>query len=347
MESSRLKHHEQPASSPWKSRALAALILSGVGGYGFLQCKDISQTNSQNGNQPVHSVPANPGSAEQVRVTQVRSQAHTHFFAPANTDRVRQMGLPNVISFIPTLRTTTQTLLPVTTDEDGFIDLDQLLQERRALNTRMCTIGHMAATDIEVYFDQHGGNYAHRDFVRVSHDILTTDFAIPNSSDEENPTKSEATRNCMMRVFEEHAYALEAEGNRAQAKRIFAATANFISAIATCNTPENSPEQIRNCALEIIRENMGQIEDDRLVQFFHDCLYAYPELALVLFPTCSQKQKTAIIQAIDQLTTRSNEQVTLNADNNDLTEYQRELYDEELERNNAFRRVQSVLSSQQ
>jgi hypothetical protein len=347
MESSRLKHLEQPASRPWKSRALAALILSSVGGYGFLQCKNSRATDSQNGNQTVNSVPANPGRAQQERVAQIRNRDTTHIIAQTHTDQVRQMVLPNAISFIPTLETTIQTPLPVTPDEHGFIDLDQLLQERRALNTRMCSIGHMAAADIELYFDQHGGYYSHRDFVRVSQDILTFDFAIPNSSDEEDPAKSEATRNCMMRIFEEHAYALEDEGNTVRAKRIFAATANFISAIATCDGPENSPEQIRNCALEIIRENMDQIDDDRLVQFFHDCLYAYPELALVLFPTCTQKQKTAIIQAIDQLTTRSNELVAINADNDDLTEYQLEQYHEERERNNAFRWVQSALLSQQ
>ncbi len=343
MESSRLKRCEQPASSPWKSRALAALILSSVGGYGFLQCKNISQ----NGNQPVNSVHANPVRVQQVRVAPVRNRDNTHNLAQNHTDQVLRIGLPNVTSFIPTLATTTQTPLPITTDENGFIDLHKLLQETRASNTRMCTIGSMAATDIELYFDQHGGYYSYHDFVRVSQDILNTNYAIPNSRDREDPARSDATRNCLMRVFEEQAYALEGEGNTVQAKRIFAATANFISAIATCDVPENSPEQIRNCALEIIRENMGQIEDDRLVQFFHDCLYAYPELALVLFPESSQKQKTAIIQAIDQLTTRSNEQVTLNAGNNDLTEYQRELYDEELERNNAFRWVQFTLLSQQ
>ncbi len=346
MESSRLKHREQPASSPWKSRALAGLILSGIGGYGFLQCKNSGATDSQNGNQTVNSVPANPGRAQQEPVAQIRNRDTTHIFAQTPTDQIRQMVLPNAISFIPTLETTIQTPLPVTPDEHGFIDLDQLLQERRALNTRMCSIGHMAATDIEIYFDQHGGYYSHRDFVRVSEDILNTDYAIPNSRDQADPTQSEATRNCMMRVFEEHAYALEDEGNTVEAKRIFAATANFISAIATCDGSENSPEQIRNCALEIIRENMGQIEDERLVQFFHDCLYAYPELALVLFPTSSQKQKTAIIQAIDQLTTRSNELVALHANNDDLTEYQRELYAQEIERNNAFRWVQAELLSQ-
>ncbi len=202
-----------------------------------------------------------------MRVPQVRNRDTTHIFAQTHTDQVRQMVLPNATSFIPTLETTIQTPLPVTTDEHGFIDLDQLLQERRARNTRMCAIGHMAATDIEIYFDQHGGYYSHRDFVRVSQDILTIDFAIPNSSNEEDPAKSEATRNCMMRIFEEHAYALEDEGNTVQAKRIFAATANFISAIATCDGPENSPEQIRNCALEIIRENIGQIEDDDFAIF--------------------------------------------------------------------------------
>ncbi len=339
MQSRSLEHSNPAPSRSRNTRLLVGAILSAASLYvGSTYVRNTQSSSHQSNPHSPHSRP------DRIRVlsTQGSSTSPNTSLFVGHQDQPLLSGLTDMRDMMPRLQNPQPPVSAITT-ERHYIDLRTLFEQIIVRNRRLCNIGQQAATDIELYFDQHGGYYSYGDFVRVRQDTLNTDYNIPGSSDSENPAQSDVTRDCIMRGFEEHAYELEDQGRTTEARRLLAATGNFGHALSTCDTPENTDEQFTSCALELLHENMNLVEDDKLVQFFQDTLYTTPELALILVNYCTPVQKDAIIKAIHQLAAvmPSLEETTPGTE--DLINYRQELYLSMMERRSRFLTVQAQL----
>ena len=156
-----------------------------------------------------------------LRVLQTRSalEVQDQTIVPApTTSTLMPFGSELMVRNFPALPTA-QTDSSHQITEPRFIDLRAELRRIDAL----CQIGSLAATDIQMYFEQHGGNYSYRRFQEVTTDILDQDYNIPNSTNENNPSRSDNVRNCISIQFNSLADDLEAQGEIMASRRILAA----------------------------------------------------------------------------------------------------------------------------
>lgn len=339
MHSRNPEHSNSTPSRSRNTRLLVGAILSAASLYvGSTYFRDTRSSSNQANPHSSHST------ADRIRVWRPHrsSSAADTSILVGNQEQPLLTGLTDLTGMLPRLQNP-QPPISAITSEHNFIDLRVLYEQNQVRNRMLCNIGHQAATDIELYFDQHGGYYSYGDFVRVYQETLDTDYNISDSVDSENPAKSHVTRDCIMREFEGQASELEDAGRTTEARRLWAATGNFSEAISTCDRPENTDEQFAICSLELLYDNMNLVEDTKLVAFFKDTLYFHPEFALNLVEHCTPMQKTAIIQAISELAAQIPQREETTPGREDLSVYQQNAYQSLLNRRARFLTVQAQL----